>query len=81
MGTITQEKKSESVMQIIQNSKQRCVYNHEFDLYDTDDDVIISFKIHVSKHDINKCSLLVNAKYHFTNYMVNTTKPTLFCAQ
>lgn len=29
-------------MQIIQHSKQGGVYNREFDLHDTDDDVIIS---------------------------------------
>jgi hypothetical protein len=72
--TETQGKKAYPVMQIVQGG----VYNHEFDLHDADE-VIISVKIHVSKHDINKGRLLINAKYHCTNYMVHTTKPTLFC--
>ena len=75
MRTTTQEKRANPVMQIIQGG----VYNHEFDLHDADE-AIISVKIHVSKHDINKCRLLINAKHHCTNYMVHTTKLTLFCA-
>lgn len=40
-------KKSNPIMQI-QHSKQGGIYNHEFDLHDTDNDVIISIKIHMS---------------------------------
>jgi hypothetical protein len=69
------ERKANPVMQIIKGG----VYNHEFDLHDADE-VIISVKIHMSVNMTNKCKLLINAKYHCTNYLVHTTKPTLFCA-
>ena len=47
MRTATQEKRASPIMQIIQHSKQSGVYNHEFDLHDTDNDLIISIKIHM----------------------------------